>query len=386
MTTYRFIVFLIVFGTYSGPLFSAFAQDATPAITNVRGTAIPRVYPDRRVTFQLKAPNASKVQLQPGGDDNGLGKGPMDMSRGEGGLWTVTTPPAVPGFHYYWFLVDGTIVNDPSSETFFGWGRQSSGIEIPSSEADFYAVKNVPHGDIRAVIYRSALENGWRRAYVYTPPDYDAASMKRYPVLYLQHGMGEDERGWSNQGRLHHILDNLIAAKKCTPMVVVMDRGYASRTAEQPMTHRPPNIFGDVIVNELIPFIDGRFRTLADREHRALAGLSMGGWQALEIGLAHLDRFAYLGAFSSPVKGFDRVSSYEGVFRDAGSFNQRVRLLWLSAGTSEPTIHKSVRDLYEGLNAAGIASQFSSYPNLAHEWQTWRYSLRDFAPLLFATK
>src|SRR5262245_8626345 len=268
-------------------------DDSRPAPSNVRGAQYPRVHSDLRVTFQVKAPDARKVQVRPGGDDNGLGKGPFDMTRGEDGVWTVTTPPAVPGFHYYWLLIDGVAVNDPSSETYFGWGRQTSGIEVPPKGVDFYELKEVPHGDVRAVWYHSRITNVWRRAYVYTPPDYDTAAGVRYPVLYLQHGAGEDERGWSTQGRLPFILDNLLAAGKARPMLVVMGNGYATRAGDA----SPANAFGDVLVNELVPFIDARYRTLADREHRALAGLSMGGGQALQVGLTNLHKFASIGAF-----------------------------------------------------------------------------------------
>jgi enterochelin esterase family protein len=355
------------------------ADDSQPASSNVRGARYPRVHSDRRVTFQVKAPEARKVQVRPGGDDNGLGKGPIDMVRGEGGVWTVTTPPAVPGFHYYWFLLDGVAVNDPSSETYFGWGRQTSGIEVPQKGVDFYEVKPVPHGEVRAVWYHSRITNAWRRAYVYTPPDYDTATGTRYPVLYLQHGAGEDERGWTTQGRLPFILDNLLAAGKARPMLVVMDNGYATRAGPP----SPVNAFGDVLLNELIPFIDSRYRTLADREHRALAGLSMGGGQALQVGLTNLDKFAYVGAFSSPLRNLDLKTAYGGVFSDAPGFNKKVRLLWLGAGTAEERFHSAVKTFHEALSGAGVKSVFVASPGTSHEWQTWRNALHDFAPRLF---
>ena len=199
------------------------ADESLPATSNVRGAQYPRVHPDLRVTFRLKAPDARKVQLHPAGD--GLGKADLDMVRGDDGLWTVTTPPAVAGFHYYWFLVDGTVVNDPSSETYFGWARQTSGVEIPEKGVDFYLPKDVPHGEVRVRWYFSKITGQWRRAYVYAPPDYDRNQRARYPVLYLQHGSGEDERGWSNQGRASFILDNLLAQGKARPMIVVMACG-----------------------------------------------------------------------------------------------------------------------------------------------------------------
>jgi enterochelin esterase family protein len=362
-------------------------DDPRPAPSNVRGAQYPRVHADLRVTFRVTAPTAHKVQVQPGGDDNGLGKGPFDLARGEGGVWAVTTPPVVPGFHYYWLLVDGVAVNDPSSETYFGWGRQTSGLEVPQPGVDFYDPKPVPHGEVRAVWYDSKVIGGWRRAHVYTPPGYDADAARRYPVLYLQHGAGEDERGWTAQGRVQFILDNLLAAGKAKPMLVVMDNGYATRAGDPPaLSGRPAaaaSAFREVLIGELIPFIDGRYRTLADRRHRALAGLSMGGMQALQVGLAHLDTFSHVGAFSSPMRGLDVKTAYGGVFNDPAGFNAKVRLLWLGAGTAEERIHRSVRAAYESLRGAGINVVFVESPGTAHEWQTWRNALYDFAPRLF---
>jgi enterochelin esterase-like enzyme len=333
------------------------------------------------VTFRLKAADAKKVQLQPGGGDNGLGKKAFDMERGGDGHWTVTTPPAVPGFHYYWFVVDGAIVNDPGSETFFGWGRQCSGIEVPEKGVDFYDAKDVPHGEVRALWYHSKVTGKPRRAMVCTPPGYDKGT-DRYPVLYLQHGAGEDERGWTNQGRANFILDNLIAARKAKPMIVVMDNGYATKAGQKAM----PFDFGGfeaVLTEELIPKIDATYRTLADRDHRALAGLSMGGMQALHIGLKHLDLFASVGAFSAPVFGrFDVNTAHSGAFGDPAAFNKKVRLLWLGVGSAEG-FGDRVKAMHGALDKAGVKHVFFESPGTSHEWQTWRRSLRDFAPRLF---
>src|SRR5262245_7038800 len=256
------------------------SDDVKPASSNLPRAEYPRVHADGRVSFRLKAPDAKKVQLQPGGADNGLGKGPYDMERSSDGTWTVTTPPAAPGFHYYWLLVDGVAVNDPGSETYFGWGKQTSGVEVPEAGADFHDVKAVPHGQVRAFWYHSKVTGAPRRALVYCPPGYDTNPTKRYPVLYLQHGAGEDERGWSTQGRMNFILDNLLAADRARPLLVVMDQGYATKAGAAPGS---PNVFAEVVLNDLIPAIDAEFRTLADREHRALAGLSMGAGQALQV-------------------------------------------------------------------------------------------------------
>jgi enterochelin esterase-like enzyme len=358
---------------------SALARDEPrPASSNVRGSEYPRVGPDLRVTFRLKAPGAQKVQVHPGGTDNGLGKGPFDMVKGEDGVWAVTTPPAVPGFHYYWLLVDGVAVNDPGSETFFGWGKQTSGVEIPEKGTDFYDVKDVPHGQVRAIWYRSKVTGTPRRAFVYCPPGYDKDPAKRYPVLYLQHGAGEDERGWSNQGRMNFILDNLLAAGKARPMLVVMDQGYATKVGT-----KQGNAFEEVVLSDLIPAVDAEFRTLTDRDHRAIAGLSMGAGQALQIGLTHLDKFTYVGAFSGAGRKFDVQTSYGGVFKDAPAFNKKVRLLWIGAGTAEEGIYKSSRAMHEALDRVGVRSVFVEQKGTAHEWQTWREALYDFAPRLF---
>jgi enterochelin esterase-like enzyme len=353
------------------------ADDSRPASSNVLNAQYPRVHPDGRVSFRFTAAAAQKVQLQPGGADNGLGKGPIDMVRDEKGVWTVTIPPAVPGFHYYWFVVDGVNVNDPGSDTYFGWGRQTSGIEVPENGADFYEPRDVPHGEVRVRWYQSRTTNAWRRAYVYTPPDYDARQKARYPVLYLQHGAGENETGWTKQGRANLILDNLIAAGRAAPMIVVMETGYATKAGAS------ANAFEDVLINDLIPMIDAQYRTSADREHRAMAGLSMGGGQTLQITSAHPDTFAWIGAFSAPIRNFDVKTSFNGVFTDAAAYNKRVRLLWFGAGTGEVTFIETARQMHKSLEAAGIKHVMFESAGTAHEWQTWRRCLNDFAPRLF---
>ena len=352
-------------------------DDSKPASSNVPGAAWPRVHADLRVTFRLAAPNAQKVQLQPGGADNGLGKGPIDMVRDDKGVWTVTTPPAQPGFHYYWFLVDGFQSNDPASETYFGYGRETSAVEVPD-KVDFYNAKDVPHGEVRVRPYFSKTTGQWRQAYIYTPPDYDRNPAARYPVLYLQHGAGESQRGWTTQGRANFILDNLIAAKTAVPMIVVMENGMvAARTGAT-----GNGAFGDVVIDDLIPMVDATYRTKTDREHRAIAGLSMGGGQALQIGLTHLDLFAYIGSFSGAIRNFDVKTSYSGAFQDAAAFNKKVSLLWFGAGTAEAGMHAAAQSAHEALEHAGIKNLFFECP-FAHEWQTWRYDLREFAPRLF---
>jgi len=364
-------------------------DDSTPATSNAPGAQYPRIHADLRVTFQVVAPNAQKVQVQPGGDDNGLGKGPFDMVRDDKGVWTVTTPPAQPGFHYYWLLVDGFPCNDPSSETYFGWNRETSGIEIPD-KVDFYLPKNSARGEIRAHWYFSRSTARWRRVFVYTPPDYDKNPTERYPVLYLQHGSGESERGWAAQGHVNDIMDNLIHPGGAKPMIVVMENGMIAATPVSNARSNSPGgrgprgneAFPQVVVNDLIPMIDAAFRTIPDRDHRAIAGLSMGGGQALQIGLTRLDTFAYIGSFSGAIFQFNLQTSYGGVFADPAALNKKLRLLWFGAGLAEPRMHDAAIKTHQALDQAGINNVF--YENqFAHEWQNWRYDLREFAPRLF---
>jgi enterochelin esterase-like enzyme len=374
-------------------------DESKPAASNVREAQYPRVHPDGRLTFQVKAPSAQKVQIQPGTSRienngfNGLGKAPYEMAKDKDGTWTVTTPPVVPGLHYYWLLVDGVAVNDPSSETYFGYNKQTSGVEVPEAGVDFYSAKDAPHGEVRARWYHSKVTGLWRRAYVYTPPDYDTYPQQRYPVLYLRHGGGEDETGWTKQGQANFILDNLIAAGQARPMILVMDSGYASRPGETspwpPASEAPPaprDAFVELTIHELIPMIDATYRTIPDREHRAMAGLSMGAMQTLRIGLTNLDKFSALGIFSRPPMSateFDVKESFGGVLADAAAFNKQVRLFWWGAGTAEVGIHRSAKDSLSTLDSAGVKYVYMEWPGLAHEWQLWRKCLNDFAPRLF---
>ncbi len=371
-------------------------EESRPASSNISGQQYPRIDAELRCTFQLKAADARKVRLHLDKD--------YDMERGTNGVWSVTTPPQVPGFHYYWFMLGGVNVCDPASETFYGVSRQYSGIEVPEKGVDFYFPKDVPHGEIRERPYFSKTTGSWRRIFVYTPPDYDTSRETRYPVLYLQHGGGEDERGWVIQGKVNHIMDNMIAEKKCKPMIIVMERGYARKPGEPEAPPRPPagqtnspapdfrRMFGtlqEVFINDLIPMIDFTYRTIPDREHRAMAGLSMGGMQTFNITLNNLDKFAYIGGFSGAGGGFgggtfDPKTAHNGVMADPQAFNQKVRLLFMSIGTAEgERFRTSLKNYRDALEKAGIKTVFYESPGTAHEWQTWRRSLREFAPLLF---
>lgn len=369
---------------------------SVPASTNVRGAPFPRVHAEGQATFRFIAKDADKVELLLAGGTRENDEEPVALTRlPDGaeaqGVWETTVTAKAPGFHYYWFLIDEVPVNDPGSETFFGYGRQVSGIEIPedAATASYYRPQEVPHGEVRARWYESATTQKWRRAMVYTPPCYDANPTTRYPVLYLQHGAGEDERGWSTQGHMSFIMDNLIAAGKAVPMIVVMECGYATSPGEpepEPGRRAINNVFGRVMVDDLIPTIDATYRTLADREHRAMAGLSMGSMQTMEITTGHLDLFAWIGSFSGPLlRGelFDIATVFDGAFSNAEAFNAQVHLLWAGAGTEEPRIYNPAKERVTALKKAGIHCVWFESPGTAHEWLTWRRCLKDFVPRLF---
>lgn len=367
-----------------------------PASTNVPGAEYPRVHADGRAIFRLAALRAREVQLFLPGVRPGEGDRPVDMGpvQGEAGLWEVTVSSVARGFHYYWFLVDGLPVNDIGSETFFGYGRQCSGIEVPEAPevAAYYRPQDVPHGEVRARWYYADSLAKWQRAMIYTPPGYDDDPAARYPVLYLQHGGGEDERGWPTQGHVSQIMDNLIAAGEAVPMLVVMASGQVvprkpiSGVPDRRAIDRNTAAFERLVVGDLIPMIDATYRTLPGREHRAMAGLSMGSMQTMAITTAHLDLFAWIGSFSGPLyrgEGFDLKTVFDGVFADAAAFNEQVRLFWLGAGTQEPFIYEPCQQRVAELREAGIALVWFESPGTAHEWLTWRRCLKDFAPRLF---
>jgi enterochelin esterase family protein len=387
MKTGIFLTFMLaILGSVAAPAQTTTpADDSQPATSNISGQQYPRIHSDLRASFRLKAPNAQSVKVHVDKD--------YDLARDTNGVWTVTTAPQVPGFHYYWFILDGVNVCDPASETFYGWGRQCSGIEVPEKGVDFYDLKDVPHGEIRERSYFSKTTGAWRRIFVYTPPDYDLKPRARYPVLYLQHGAGEDERGWGRQGRVNHIMDNLIAEKKAKPMIIVMEKGYAQKAGQPEAPSRPPasgaGALEEVFINDLIPMVDATYRTVPDRAHRAMAGLSMGGMQTFNITLEHLDKFSYIGGFSGAGGGFggatvDLKTAHHGVMADAEAFNKKVKLVWLGIGTEEEKrMYDGVKGYRDALEKAGIKTVFYESPGTAHEWQTWRRCLREFAPRLF---
>lgn len=404
----------------------AFAQPATlpastqpggakPSALNAPGRDYPMVDGQGRVTFRIVAPGAQTVVVPVGRR--------FALVRDAAGAWMGTTDPLPPGFHYYSVVIDGVSVNDPGTQTFFGVSKWMSAVEIPDPSGDFYQPKDVPHGIVRIHPYHSKIQDTLRRAFIYTPPGYDQSPAQRYPVLYLQHGAGEDETGWSNQGRVNLILDNLIAAGKAKPMIIVMENGGGSAlfiggtpggrpgigglgvpvpttaaagsnpTAATPPTSAPAalprdpnrmfanNRFEEILLTEVIPMVDANYRTVADRDHRAMAGLSMGGGQTLNIGLAHLDIFSGFGVFSGSRNVSDIKTAYNNVFAEANTFNDKVHVFYLSVGTTESTA--GARSFDAALHAQGVRHTYYESSGTAHEWQTWRRSLQGFAPLLF---
>ncbi|MFO0958372.1 MAG: alpha/beta hydrolase-fold protein [Isosphaeraceae bacterium] len=353
-------------------------EDFKPASSNQGGKEYPQVNSERRARFRIVAPQAQSVRVPEWGG--------ITLTKGEDGAWIGTTRPLDEGFHYYRINIDGAEVPDPGSKSYFGAGRWGSAIEIPAQDEEFYAVKDVPHGQLRQTLYFSKSANTTRRCFVYTPPDYDKDSTVRYPVLYLQHGAFEDETGWGNQGRTGLIMDNLIAAGKSRPFLIVMDNGgnnFAGGPrpggAPAPGGGRPRfdfSGFSKILIEELIPFIDANYRTIADQPHRAMAGLSMGGAQTKQITLANLDKFSHIGLFSG-----GSIAADDPALADPAAFGQKVKVLFVSYGSRENTA--AAKANHEALEKLGVRNTYYESPNTAHEWQTWRRSLYQFAPLLF---
>jgi enterochelin esterase family protein len=390
------------------------AEDFKPSVLNQPGRQYPAVNSERRVRARIVAPQAQNVLLDLGGVR-------YPLTKGEDGAWVGVSNPQDEGFHYYQINIDGANVPDPNSLYFYGASRWGSGVEIPAADGDFYAVKDVPHGQTREVHFYSKSTSATRRCYVYTPPDYEKDPSKRYPVLYLQHGGGEDETGWASQGRTNFIMDNLIAAGKAKPFIIVMassnvgapgggrggpggpGRGPggpggpgaaagpggpavaagAGGPATQPGARGPAGrgrgfnftAFERVLLDELIPYIDGNFRTLTDQPNRAMAGLSMGGMQTRSIAVPNLDKFSHIGIFSGGSIGPAEIT-------DMATFKQKVKVVFISYGSREGGANAAKTNV-EGLKAAGVNSHFYVSQETAHEWQSWRRSLQQFAPLLF---
>ena len=387
-------------------------EDFKPATTNQEGKQYPMVNSQRMVRAQISAPQANSVKLDIGGVK-------YEMKKDDRGVWTGESAPQDEGFHYYQLEIDGASVPDPGSKYYYGASRWGSGIDIPAADEEFYTVKNVPQGSINEVYYWSTVTETMRHGYVYLPAEYYSNPTKKFPVLYLQHGMGENETGWSAQGKTGIIMDNLIAAGKAVPFIIYMDNGLNARPAGQqapqgfggfgggfgqggqrPQGQAPQGGFGqggqrpqgqgqrprggfggfnmggafqDVLLKDIIPMVEKNYRVIADTEHRAMAGLSMGGMQTHSITLANPKTFAYVGMFSGGTFNVNEL-------QENADFKKTNKVLFMSCGGKENMgVDKAAQDLKGiGINAFSYVS-----PETAHEWQTWRRSLYQFAQLIF---
>jgi enterochelin esterase-like enzyme len=355
--------------------FSQYSIVGVPASTDVRGANYPRVLPDNRAIFRIKAPDAQKVQVD-------IGK-KYDMVKDTAGVWEATTDSLGEGFHYYSILIDNVAVADPASETFYGMGRMASGIEIPIRGQDYYSIKDVPHGEIRIKRYYSTILNTWRQFYIYTPPGYDVNVNEKYPVLYILHGGGEDERGWAEQGKADLILDNLIAEKKAKPMLIVMVDGNVGMLGFGENTLR---LFEAELKQCVIPFVEKNYRAKTDSKDRALAGLSMGGIQTLYAGMNNTDMFSYLGIFSSgwilPMQSKLADAQYDFMKKNLDKIKTNLKLLWVSTGGKEDIAYKNCQAMLSKFDEMNIKYVYDEYPG-GHTWPVWRHDLYKFAPLLF---
>ena len=387
-------------------------EDFKPATTNQGGKQYPMVNSQRMVRAQISAPKATFVGLDIDGKI-------YEMTKDENGVWTGTSAPQDEGFHYYQLNIDGASVPDPGSKYYYGASRWGSGIDVPAADEEFYTVKNVPQGSINEVYYWSTETEKMRHGYIYLPAEYYQNPTKKFPVLYLQHGMGENETGWSAQGKTGIIMDNLIAEGKAVPFIIFMDNGLDVRRPGDPAPgqggfggfggQRPPqgvpqgapqgapqggpqggprrgfggfggfNAFQDILIKDIIPMVEKNYRVIADTEHRAMAGLSMGGMQTHMITLANPTTFAYVGMFSGGTFNTDEL-------KDAADFKKTNKVLFMSAGSRETRMAEgdnSVGTAANNLKAIGINAHSYVSPGTAHEWQTWRRSLYQFAQLLF---
>lgn len=373
-------------------------EDFKPATTNQGGKQYPMVNSQRMVRAQIRAPKATFVGLDIAGKI-------YEMTKDENGVWTGTSEPQDEGFHYYQLNIDGASVPDPGSLYYYGASRWGSGIDVPAADEEFYTVKNVPQGSINEVYYWSDVTEKMRHGYIYLPAEYYKNPTKKFPVLYLQHGMGENETGWSAQGKTGIIMDNLIAAGKAVPFIIFMDNGLDVRRpgdpapgqggfgGPRPQGQRPQggprqggprrgfgfNAFQDVLIKDIIPMVEKNYRVIADAEHRAMAGLSMGGMQTHGITLANPTTFGYVGMFSGGTFNTEEL-------KDAADFKKTNKVLFMSAGGKETRMaegENSVGAAANNLKAIGINAHSYVSPSTAHEWQTWRRSLYQFAQLLF---
>ncbi|MEO6732144.1 MAG: alpha/beta hydrolase-fold protein [Ferruginibacter sp.] len=359
--------------------FSKYPVAGAPAATNIRNGAYPQILSDSRVIFSTKAPDAKRVQVD-------LGK-KYDMVKDTTGIWTVTTDSISEGFHYYSLLIDGVAVADPASESFYGMGRMASGIEIPFAGGGYYATRNVPHGDIRIKKYFSKVTNSWRQLYIYTPPDYDSNATAKYPVLYILHGGGEDQRGWATQGKTDLILDNLVAEKKAKPMLVVMpDANLGAGGFNAGGIENSLKLFEREMKETIMPFVEKNYRTLTDANSQAMAGLSLGGMHTLYTGINNTDKFAWLGVFSSgwivPMMNSISDKQYAFLKENTDKVNSNLKSFWISEGGKEDIAWKNGQVMLGKLDELKIKYTYSEYPG-GHTWPVWRNNLYNFAQILF---
>jgi enterochelin esterase-like enzyme len=346
-------------------------EDFKPSTLNQPGQQYPQVNSQGYARFRINAPEAESVRVSLGG----LRRGGFALTKGEDNVWTgVTEKPLDEGFHYYHLTVDGGTFNDPGTLHFYGSTRWESGIEIPAHDQEFYALKDVPHGRVQQILFASKSTDTIRRAFVYTPPEYDKEPTKRFPVLYLQHGWGEDETAWSNQGHANLIMDNLIAEGKINSFIIVMTYGMTNEIRFGGLRDFKIDGFETVLVDELIPHVDVHFRTLPDQPNRAMAGLSMGGMETKMITLKNLDKFSHIGLFSGGVITPKDVENTEG-------FREKVKVVFCSCGGRENP--DRINANHKALSEAGVENTAYVSPDTAHEFLTWRRSMREFAPLLF---
>ena len=352
--------------------------DAVTGEYTIPGNDFPKVDSQRRAYFRINAPQAKKVIVD-------ICSKQYEMQPQGNGVFMAVTDPLPVGFHYYFMNIDGVNFIDPASETFFGCNREAGGLEVPEGpEGDYYRPQQgVPAGCVRNIYYYSNEQKTWRHAMVYTPAEYDQKQgfKKRYPVLYLQHGMGEGETSWTLQGKMQHIMDNAIANGEAVPMIVVMESGDI-KAPFGPGQSRDQygNSFYPVLLNDLIPYIDANFRTKTDRDNRAMAGLSWGGHQTFDIVFNNMDKFAWLGTFSGAIFGLDLKTAYNGVFTNADEFNKKIHYMYMNWG-SEDFIKSG--DIVKGLQEMGIKVEGKESPGTAHEFLTWRRGLHEFIPHLF---
>ena len=342
-------------------------EDFRPNELNQPGQEYPMVNSEGYARFRVVAPDAQSVVVSLGLG----GRGGTVLTKGEDGVWTGTTEgPMDEGFHYYHLTVDGGVFNDPGAQNFYGSVRWESGIEIPAHDREFYALKNVPHGNVQQILFHSPSTGTERVAYVYTPAEYDKNPKKKYPVLYLQHGWGEDETAWSRQGHANLIMDNMIAGGECVPFIIVMTYGMTNEVRWGHMHEFDWTAFQRVLMDELVPYVDSHFRTLADRKHRAMAGLSMGGMETRMATLARPQVFGSWGLFSG---GTYAPADLEG--------KEKPLFIFTSCGEKENP--DGVKKSIESLKAAGYNAEGYVSEGTAHEFLTWRRSLREMAKKLF---